>query len=57
MEDSQKNKEKGGYSQWGPEETELLIDLLVDAIHRDWCGANGLINKFTVEQKKIACSQ
>ncbi|KAF3522081.1 hypothetical protein F2Q69_00050910, partial [Brassica cretica] len=51
MGDSQKNKEKGGYSQWGPEETKLLIDLLVDAIHRNWRDANGLINKFTVEQK------
>ncbi|CAN7092148.1 unnamed protein product [Brassica rapa subsp. narinosa] len=40
MGDSQKNKEKGGYSQWGPEETKLLIDLLVDAIHRNWRDAN-----------------
>ncbi|CAF1893114.1 unnamed protein product [Brassica oleracea var. botrytis] len=64
MEDSQKNKEKGGYSQWGPEETKLLIDLLVDAIHRNWRDANGLINKFTMEQnflpvlnEKIGCQK
>ncbi|CAN6849993.1 unnamed protein product [Brassica oleracea] len=64
MGDSQKNKEKGGYSQWGKEETKLLIDLLVDAIHRNWCDANGLINKFTVEQnclpvlnEKLGCQK
>ena len=64
MGDSQKNKEKGGYSQWGKEETELLIDLLVDAIHRNCCDANGLINKFTVEQnclpvlnEKLGCQK
>ncbi|KAJ4890654.1 Uncharacterized protein Rs2_30402 [Raphanus sativus] len=51
MGDSQKSKEKGTYSQWGPEETKLLVDLLVDAIHRNWRDASGLINKFTVEQK------
>ena len=53
MGDSQKKKEKDGYSQWGPEETKLLIDLLVNAIHRNWRDANGLINKFTVEQKNL----
>nr|VDD25698.1 unnamed protein product [Brassica oleracea] len=64
MGDSQKNKEKGGYSQWRPEETKLLIDLLVDAIHRNWRDANGLINKFTVEQiflsvlnEKLGCQK
>lgn len=25
MGDSKKNKEKSGYSQWGPEETKILI--------------------------------
>ncbi|CAG7900748.1 unnamed protein product, partial [Brassica rapa] len=44
---------KDGYSQWGPDETKLLIDLLVDAFHRNWRDDNGLINNFTVEGKKI----
>lgn len=34
-------------------ETKLLIDLLVDAINRNWRDANGLINKLTVEQKVL----
>ncbi|KAG5377926.1 hypothetical protein IGI04_025768, partial [Brassica rapa subsp. trilocularis] len=29
----------------GPDETKLLIDLLVDAFHGNWCDDNGLINK------------
>ncbi|CAN6869978.1 unnamed protein product, partial [Brassica oleracea var. botrytis] len=44
---------KSGYSQWGPDETKLLIDLLVDAFRRNWRDTNGLINKFTVEEKKF----
>ncbi|CAN8325950.1 unnamed protein product [Cochlearia groenlandica] len=51
MGDSLKNKEKGQYNQWGPEETKVLIDLLVDAVQRNWRDSNGLITKLTVEQK------
>ncbi|CAH2052983.1 unnamed protein product, partial [Thlaspi arvense] len=64
MADSRKNKEKGQYNQWGPEETKLLIDLLVDAIHRNWRDSNGLITKLTVEQnflpvlnEKLGCQK
>ncbi|CAL9239718.1 unnamed protein product [Arabidopsis halleri] len=35
MGDSQKSKEKGPYNQWGPEETKLLVELLVAACNFD----------------------
>ncbi|KAL1205183.1 hypothetical protein V5N11_021351 [Cardamine amara subsp. amara] len=48
MGDSEKSKEKSQYSQWGPEETNLLIDLLVDGIRRNWRDANDpAMKKFT----------
>ncbi|KAG7559241.1 Myb/SANT-like domain [Arabidopsis thaliana x Arabidopsis arenosa] len=51
MGDSQKSKEKGPYNQWGPEETKLLVELLVDAVHRNWRDNSGIFSKLTVEQK------
>ncbi|XP_019099580.1 PREDICTED: uncharacterized protein At2g29880-like [Camelina sativa] len=51
MGDSQKSKEKGAYSQWGPEETKVLVELLVDGVHRNWRDNSGNFSKLIVEQK------
>ncbi|CAH8256729.1 unnamed protein product [Arabidopsis lyrata] len=51
MGDSQKSKEKGPYNLWGPDETQVLVELLVDAVHRNWRDNSGNFSKLTVEQK------
>jgi len=35
MKDSQKSKEKGPYNLWRPEKTQVLLELLVDTVHRN----------------------
>ncbi|ESQ56392.1 hypothetical protein EUTSA_v10027019mg [Eutrema salsugineum] len=45
------DKEKQ-YSQWTPDETKVLIELLVEGIQRGWRDSGGgLMNKATVEHK------
>ncbi|CAH2079453.1 unnamed protein product, partial [Thlaspi arvense] len=45
------DKEKNRYSQWSPEETKVLIELLVESIQRGWRDQNGILHKPTVEHK------
>ncbi|EOA34706.1 hypothetical protein CARUB_v10022274mg [Capsella rubella] len=47
MGDSQKSKEKGSYSKWGLEETQVLLELLVDAVHPNWRDYRGNFSKLT----------
>ncbi|CAH8267250.1 unnamed protein product [Arabidopsis lyrata] len=51
MGDSQKSKEKGPYNLWVPDETQVLVELVVDAVHRSWRDNSNNFSKLTVEQK------
>ncbi|EFH55439.1 hypothetical protein ARALYDRAFT_901821 [Arabidopsis lyrata subsp. lyrata] len=39
------------YNQWSPEETKVLIELLVEGIQREWRDSSGIVNKATVEHR------
>ncbi|KAL9281334.1 putative Myb/SANT-like domain-containing protein [Arabidopsis thaliana] len=47
----QKKRKKGDYNPWSPEETKLLVQLLVEGINNNWRDSNGTISKLTVETK------
>ncbi|XP_024005057.1 uncharacterized protein At2g29880 isoform X2 [Eutrema salsugineum] len=48
-----KRKEKGDYNPWTPDETKLLIQLLVGRINHNWRDSNGSISKLTIETKLL----
>ena len=51
MGDSKNSKGKGPYNSWGPDETQVLVELLVDAVRRNWRDNNGNFSKLTIEEK------
>lgn len=51
MSDSQQDREKNPYSQWCPQETRTLIELLLDGVAAGWRDSSGVFSKFTVERK------
>ncbi|CAN6882372.1 unnamed protein product [Brassica oleracea] len=46
-----KNKEKGSYIQWNPEENKSLINLLLDVVALGLRDSNGTFIKFMVEKR------
>nr|XP_008351282.2 uncharacterized protein At2g29880-like [Malus domestica] len=53
MGDSQQEKGKGNYNQRSVEESNMLLQLLVEAIKNGWRDANGVISKQTIEAKIV----
>ena len=55
MEEAQQRNEKGkvkvggNYNSWTVEQTNLLLQLMVEAVGRGWRDASGLLSKQTVE--------
>ncbi|CAL2249708.1 unnamed protein product [Prunus armeniaca] len=59
MKDSQQGKDKGkgkssdNYELWTKEESDFLLELLVDGISRGWRDTNGSISKQTIEKRVL----
>ncbi|EFH40998.1 hypothetical protein ARALYDRAFT_496320 [Arabidopsis lyrata subsp. lyrata] len=51
MGDAEPKKKKGNNNLWSPEETKLLVQLLVEGINNNWRDSNGTMSKLTVETK------
>ncbi|ONI12497.1 hypothetical protein PRUPE_4G168300 [Prunus persica] len=49
--DKGKSKVSGGYKLWTLEESNELLQLMVDAANRGWRDSNGMLSKQTVEKK------
>nr|GMC66648.1 putative cyclin-related protein [Ipomoea batatas] len=46
-----KNKFNGNYALWAPEESNELLQLMVDAIKNGWRDSSGGLSKLTVEKR------
>nr|GMD53000.1 putative nuclease HARBI1 [Ipomoea batatas]GME19492.1 putative nuclease HARBI1 [Ipomoea batatas] len=46
-----KNKVNGNYALWAPEESNELLQLMVDAIKNGWRDSSGGLSKLTVEKR------
>ncbi|CAD5327241.1 unnamed protein product [Arabidopsis thaliana] len=53
MGDPPRGKEKGPYNQWTLDETDVLIELLVEGIRQNWRDCSGIIGKLTVKSKLL----
>ncbi|CAL8155195.1 unnamed protein product [Prunus armeniaca] len=51
MRDSQQGKGKTPYNPWTSKESNMLLELMVDAANRGWRDSNGLLSKQIVESK------
>ncbi|KAH6834519.1 hypothetical protein C2S53_004129 [Perilla frutescens var. hirtella] len=52
MGDSQQDlKRKTSYEPWTKEQTDILLELMIDAAHRGWRDNSGIFSKTTVEER------
>ncbi|KAK2658452.1 hypothetical protein Ddye_004985 [Dipteronia dyeriana] len=47
--ENRKVKVRGNYNRWTVEQTNLLLQLMVEAVSCGWCDASGLLSKQTIE--------
>ncbi|KAK1377398.1 Disease resistance protein [Heracleum sosnowskyi] len=53
MADSQSSKKRSGYDQWSKDESDGLLELMVDAANRGWCDNSGVLTKQIVIDRNL----